>query len=515
MRAVVYARVSTDAQERDGTSLDTQQRACLDFVRSQGWAVVDTVRDTASGFSLDRPGIERVRHAIRHGEVDVLVAYAVDRLSRNQNQIGVLFDECEQRGVRLEFVTEKFEDTAMGRFILAARAFIAEIEREKIAERTMRGKLERARSGRLPQGTGKGIYGYTYSRQTGTRALHDLQAPVVQRIFDQFLGGWGVSRIAYQLNRDHIPAFAGGAWYPLTVRRILMNETYTGHTIYRRVHVELSRDPVTGKKRRKLVERDEGEWIEVPDVSPPIIDGTTFMRAKALLEAPGRRERGRPTETYRLRGRLRCWSCNTPMTGQTLGRGRWRYYRCRNSYTNAVSQKCDERYVPRDLLERAVFDEIIDVLTDPVRLRDEVERTLDPRPIQMAVVDATKALARIEEQQKRLTRLFVSGELPENLLKAEARRLQAERDQLEQQLKRQSGHGSAELAATMLSRIPDIAAHIAQWVRHADGDDLDLLLRALDIHIKACRERAMIEASIPVFESVQDLDLVTIEQTSA
>ena len=113
-RALIYSCVSTDAQERDGTSLDTQERSCREYVRANGWPVIDTVRDTASGFTLERPGIERVRQLLRQGAVDVVVAYAVDRLSRNQNQIGVLFDEVERAGARLEFVTEKFEDTAIG-----------------------------------------------------------------------------------------------------------------------------------------------------------------------------------------------------------------------------------------------------------------------------------------------------------------------------------------------------------------------------------------------------------------
>ena len=58
----------------------------------------------------------------------MLLSYAVDRLSRNQNHIGVVFDEVQQAGAQLEFVTERFEDTAIGRFILAARAFIARWE---------------------------------------------------------------------------------------------------------------------------------------------------------------------------------------------------------------------------------------------------------------------------------------------------------------------------------------------------------------------------------------------------
>ena len=56
-----------------------------------------------------------------------------------------------QAGTKLQFVTEKFEDTAIGRFILAARAFIGEVELEKIAERTMRGKAERAKAGKIPR----------------------------------------------------------------------------------------------------------------------------------------------------------------------------------------------------------------------------------------------------------------------------------------------------------------------------------------------------------------------------
>src|SRR5919205_4274068 len=127
MRAITYARVSTDAQERDGTSLDTQERACLEFARERGWHVVESIRDTASGYTLDRPGMERVRRLIRDGAVDVVVAYAVDRLARNQIKLAVLVDEAEEAGVRLEFVTEAMEDSPIGRLMLSVRAFAAEL----------------------------------------------------------------------------------------------------------------------------------------------------------------------------------------------------------------------------------------------------------------------------------------------------------------------------------------------------------------------------------------------------
>ena len=131
MKAIVYSRVSTDAQDRDGTSLDTQERTCLELAAGRGWRVVRCIRDSRSGSLLERHGLSELRAALRRREAVVVVAYAVDRLSRSQNHIGILFDEFERAEVRMEFVSERFEDTAVGRFILAARAFIAEVERGK------------------------------------------------------------------------------------------------------------------------------------------------------------------------------------------------------------------------------------------------------------------------------------------------------------------------------------------------------------------------------------------------
>ena len=99
--------------------------------------------DVHSGAELkERPHLSRLREAMRHRAIDVVVAYALDRLSREQNQQGALVYEADDAGVRLEFVTEDFENSATGKFIRSARAFVAEVEREKIIERTVRGRRE-------------------------------------------------------------------------------------------------------------------------------------------------------------------------------------------------------------------------------------------------------------------------------------------------------------------------------------------------------------------------------------
>ena len=69
-RCAIYSRVSTDAQERDGTSLETQERACLEYARAAGWRVVEQVRDSASGFSLERKGLSVLRNLATRAEID-------------------------------------------------------------------------------------------------------------------------------------------------------------------------------------------------------------------------------------------------------------------------------------------------------------------------------------------------------------------------------------------------------------------------------------------------------------
>lgn len=94
-RCVIYSRVSTDAQEREGTSLDTQEEACRAHAEAQGWLVVDAVRDTASGFTLERLALTRLRDSARATQVDVVLAYALDRLSRKQTHVAILVEEME------------------------------------------------------------------------------------------------------------------------------------------------------------------------------------------------------------------------------------------------------------------------------------------------------------------------------------------------------------------------------------------------------------------------------------
>ncbi len=441
MKAIIYSRVSTDAQERDGTSLDTQERACVDHALEQGWEVVRRIRDTDSGALLERDGLSELREALRHGTADVIVAYAVDRLSRSQNHIGLLFDEFEGAGVTMAFVTERFEDTAVGRFILAARAFIAEIEREKIAERTMRGKEERARSGRIPQATGRGMYGYHYDSDSGRRIINHEQAAVVRQVFENFAGGASILGITNALNEAGTLSFTGRAWSAWTVKNMLRNPGYAGRTIFKRTRTGHRRDPLTGTRRRTVALRDESEWIEVPDATPPVISEELFNAVQARLLDPERRRQAQRKYDYPLGGLMRCAHCNGAMVGQT-SMGKYRYYRCRRAYAGPRHDRCPTRYVRAGDLERAVARELTTVLASPEVVLAELEHAFSDDAREDELAAAQQLLASLDSQRQRVLKLFQMGEVDEAYVQKELQAIRVRRSPAEATIARLNGSGS-------------------------------------------------------------------------
>jgi site-specific DNA recombinase len=487
MRAIVYSRVSTDAQERDGTSLDTQERAGVELAQRNGWLVVERIRDAASGYSLDRDGIARLRQLLKQGAADIVVAHAVDRLSRNQNHIGVLFDEVQQEGARLEFVTEKFEDTAVGRFILAVRAFIAEVEREKIVERTTRGKLERARQGKIPQAFGKGTYGYTYNPATGRREVDPYQAAVVRRIFGRYAETRSINVVARELNDEGTPAFAGGKWYPLTIRRILGNESYTGRLIFRRTRWVATRSQGDGKRRRKAVERPAEDWVEIEGASPRVVDEQAWERVQAILTDPERVARRPAARAYVLRGRVKCGACGSAMVGQTMNsRGKpFFYYGCRHAYDKRTGHSCASRFIRAERLEEGIWREVAERLAKPDVVLQEWRHQNIPATDDSDMERMERELAALKDREKRLVKLFTYGEIDDQMIRDEAAKLRRERSALEERLRairRPRNSGPTDVDP---ERLAAICQAVAGWLERAGDEDRRQVLEALQMNVLA------------------------------
>ena len=133
----IYCRVSTDPQE-DNTSLDEQESAGREYCRANGLVIGIVHCETFSGYQYrERKALSSIRERYRDGKIQGVVIRTLDRLSRSQSHVAILMEEMEHYHVTLHSVKEVIDDTPMGKFARMVLAFVAEMEREKIMDRTI------------------------------------------------------------------------------------------------------------------------------------------------------------------------------------------------------------------------------------------------------------------------------------------------------------------------------------------------------------------------------------------
>src|SRR5215217_3605620 len=149
-RAILYARVSTDEQARSGYSLAQQIEALRDYAAREGYEVLEEVTDPGqSGASLERPGMDRVRDLVATGEVAVVLAQDRDRFAREPAYHYLLREEFAEHGTKIRALNDRGDESPEGQLTDGILDQLAKYEKAKIAERTRRGKLRKAREGRV------------------------------------------------------------------------------------------------------------------------------------------------------------------------------------------------------------------------------------------------------------------------------------------------------------------------------------------------------------------------------
>jgi site-specific DNA recombinase len=139
-RVCLYLRISTD-EDHQPTSLRTQRERLERYCEAmEGWRIVATYEDQASGTTLDRPGLQQALTLARERRIDLLLVYRVDRLSRKVRQLAVLCEELAQLDVILKSATEPFDTgAAAGRMMLQMLGVFAEFEHATIVDRVTAG----------------------------------------------------------------------------------------------------------------------------------------------------------------------------------------------------------------------------------------------------------------------------------------------------------------------------------------------------------------------------------------
>lgn len=403
LRAIVYTRVSGAAQEQDGTSLDTQADRCLAYAEERGWQVVAVEREVHTGADLfGRPRLTAVREMLRDSRADVLLAYALDRLSRKQTHVAIIAEEAEAAGATLAFVTEDFDKGPVGTFIRGAKAFAAELEREKIRERSLRGREHRVRTGR-PLPSWKPLYGYTWADETRSKLEEDpLTAPIVRRIFAEAIAGQTIRSIARGLSADVVPTPTGRAdiWRTATVWKILRNPAYAGQMFGLRTRTER----VCGRRRDVTVPAEE--WVALPEGTvPALVDAETFASIAARLaanQAQATRNNKHPEDALLRGGFSRCGYCGNNLVAIRVKGEAHPQYRCNTP--NRDRHGCPYFGISAGLLDAAVWAKVRATVLDRTLIEREVERmyTHDPTRADIAAID--RRLSEIDRQRGNLTR---------------------------------------------------------------------------------------------------------------
>ena len=509
-KAAIYCRVSTEGQEQDGTSLETQMEACRQYCGVRGYEVGYEVSEAWSGLSLERPKLTELRELVRSDSIDVVVVYSLDRFSRDPVHGVILMQELEKHGVNLEAATETVDNSEVGKLVFYIKGYAAKLDAERRRDATGRGKQAMLKNGKLPQGTGIGIYGYQWIKEYKKRIPIEREAKIVKRMFEMVAIGDSCFRIARTLNEESIPTKSGKKWEARTVSSIVSNPAYMGITYFGRT---------SGKNREK---KPKESWYLLPKVTPAIISRELFERAQAALARSKELHPGRAKHEYPLTGFAVCGYCGSPLVGSCL-RGDYRYYHCRGTYPTASRQKiCNARYIRAEWLEGVVWEKVKSVLCHPELLLAEIgkqneveEDRVSDGTIDQEIKAINRKLKQYAGQERRLMQAFKLGFAPDVVLD-EMNQTKKEKESDQARLARLIG--TKENIARLgdyEGKLKELCARIIPELENCTNQDKKDAYTYLDLNITATPEGADIKGYINSDVIQDDSYVLTTGQTWA
>ncbi|BAJ82025.1 putative recombinase [Acidiphilium multivorum AIU301] len=440
-KVALYARYSSENQ-RD-TSIEDQLRLCRLHAEKQSWTIVDSYTDRAiSGASLLRPGIQELIQDATRGRFEIVLAEAMDRLSRDQEDIAGLFKRMQFGGVRIVTLSEgDVTHLHIGLKGTMNALFLKDLA-DKV-RRGLRGRVEHGKSG------GGNAYGYDVVKKfaangdpvRGDRTINEAESSIIRRIFEDYAGGKSPKRIATELNRDRIKAPSGGDWGFSTINGnlkrgngILNNEMYIGRLVWNRQR--FIKDPDTGKRVSRMNPQSEWITLDVPELR--IIDQDLWDQAKARQRSvKADRETGdsnrlheRQRGKYLLTGLTKCGSCGggySMVSADLVG--------CSTARNKGT---CDNRLnIRRNQLEARVLTALKDHLMNPELFAvfcDEFTRRMNERRIEAStnINAAQSEIPRIERDLERLVDRFLKDDGAADALHARMKQLEGRKRELQE-----------------------------------------------------------------------------------
>jgi site-specific DNA recombinase len=521
-RAILYARVSTDEQARSGYSLAQQMEALREYAAREGYGVLEEVTDPGqSGANLERPGMDWIRDLVAAGGVSVVLAQDRDRFAREPAYHYLLKKEFEEYGAKLRSLNDRGDDSPEGQFTDDVLDVMAKFERAKTAERTRRGKLRKAREGKVIA-TMKPPYGFRYNEARDGLVVYEPEMKVVEKVFQLAADGLGTSAIQSRLYHENTTSPKGKrSWQRSFIKRLVMSDIYRPHTCEEMADLvsaevaarldptkmygirwwnrmsqkirQVSESDGNGQRRyrRRTVttRRDREEWVAVP--VPAYLPRSLVERARDLMAAHRAPERKHLARQWELRSLIRC-SCGVLMgTHTTTAKEKpYHYYKCfrRSDYKRGI---CEQKSLRAEMVEAALWSFVSELLKEPERIRAGMDRLIeeerntkrgDPELEARAWADEIAKCVRLRSayQDQQAAGLMTIEELGSKLRELDETRLHAER---ELEALKDSQTRVKELESDRDILLESISRQIPQDLDRITGEDRNAIYRMLQAEI--------------------------------
>ncbi|CAN5734436.1 recombinase family protein [soil metagenome] len=419
-RAILYARVSTDEQARSGFSLAQQLDALRAYAVREGYEVLEEIQDPGqSGASLERPGMDRVRDLVAAGKVSVVLAQDRDRIAREPAYHYLLREEFAEHGTKIRAMNDRGDESPEGELTDGILDQLAKFERAKTAERSRRGKLQKAREGKVIA-TNKITFGFRYNENRDGLLIEEDNIAVVRRII-RMVGAEGVTmhQVKKTLQTEGVPAPNGGRyWNKKSLKRMLMDDIYLPHTpqeignmveagqmspgvaarldpeksygiwYYNRrrtIRRRVAETDENGERRyvwrQKIVWKPREEWVAVPVPDSGIPRQWADAACNAVKDNPSVRMIS-DYRVYELDGVFACGVCGRRMTKNRKPKsppseGYYYYYICPSRINNDYDSCAQVRGFRAEPVEEQVWEAVRSLMLEPAALQDALERMVE------------------------------------------------------------------------------------------------------------------------------------------
>lgn len=418
--AGIYIRVSTFDQAREGFSLREQEERLKEFCKFKRYNIYKVYQDAGISAKNDkRPAYQEMIEDVKKGNINVIVALKLDRLTRSVYDIEKLMKFVNDYECDIDCMADESNTTTSnGRMVMRIMTSVSQNEIEKCSERTKFGMAGAIKNGHIPNRTGLG-----FKRENKKLVPDPLTKDIIVRIFDLYLEGKSHQAIANIYNKEKVLGKTN--WYDSTIQKILSNELYKG-------------DYVNGKRTKHPTYYEN---VIEPIVSKEKWESCQYQKLRNARHY----ER---TATYLFTNKLKCSKCGNFLGGhattKTNGK-KYYYYKCNTckTYFNEIDI---EKELKAFMLELAKQDDLINNYYTPFiksKLEDKTE-------------DYKKEIKDLDKQLDRIKTAYIKGVIKLEDFDKEIKHIEYQKSNLEKRQKEQKQYENLSFTLNDLLIIQDM-----------------------------------------------------------